>query len=156
LRNGAASFSVPLTRAGDHFKMLPHLPTLSAADFNDIGDVAEVVLSIVAAGAAGWLAADRLHLIGWLRATAAGVGATSVYVTFLPSMMLFGSLGGGLFYVPLALLISAIHAPEQVVAGQVIVAISTAIGCSLVAWLACTGVFMLPALASAAARRGRS
>ena len=135
--------------------MLPHLPTLSADDFHNVGNSAAVVLAILVAGAGGWLGADRLHLIGGFRATAAGVGAASVYLTFVPSMMLFGSLGG-LFYVPVALLLSAIHAPEQVVVGQVIVAISTAMGCGLIAWLACTGIFVLPAVAAAARRRMRS
>lgn len=120
---------------------------LSWSDLADFQMLAAALSSASLAAVVGAKVARRLHVpqFGW---AAALLGAGSTAFSLMPSMILFGSAGGGLY----ALLAMGLRI-ERVLIGKTFVVIATALGCALVAWLLCLVLLSAPAVIMAIRRR---
>jgi hypothetical protein len=123
------------------------LPMLSWSDLADFQMRTAAAGSALLAAIVGARAARRLRVpqFGW---AAALVGAGSTVFSLMPSMILFGSVGGGLYA-----LLAMVVRTESVLVGKIFVVIATALGCTLVAWVLCLVLLSFPALVAATRRR---
>src|SRR5436190_17411342 len=102
--------------------------------WSDLADAQMLAAALSSASLAAVLGVDaarrlRLPEFAWL---AALVGAASTAFTLMPSMILCGTLGAGLYALPAMWL-----RIESDLVGQTFVVVATALGCALVAGLLC-------------------
>ena len=120
---------------------------LNWRELADFQMLAAALGSASLAAVLGVQAARQLSLPAF-RWPAALIGAGSTVFSLMPSMIVCGSLGAGLY----ALL--AIWLPiENVVVGKTFVVIATALGCAFMAWVLCLLLLGAPAIIVAIRRR---
>ena len=122
------------------------------SDLADSETLAAALVSASLSALAGAKAATQLHRPEF-RWPAALVGAASIVFTMVPSMILGGSIGAGIY----ALLEMALQVRDgNETVGKAVVVISTALGCAFVAWILCLALLSVPAVLLAIHRRARN
>ena len=122
-------------------------PLLNWSELVDFQMLAAAITSAMLAAFVGAKTARQLHLpqFGW---AGAFLGAGSTVFSLMPSMILFGSVGAGLY----ALLSMGLGTQSDLI-GKTCVVIATALGCAFLAWLLCLVLLSAPAVIMAIRRR---
>jgi hypothetical protein len=122
---------------------------LSWSDLKDPQMLSATLASALIAAVVGVRTARRFRLpqLEWPSAI---VGVASIVFTLTPSMVLCGSVGGGMY----ALLAGALPIFSNVLIGKIVVVVATVVGCVLAAWAVCLLLLAAPAIIQAVRRRG--